>query len=100
MSQIQIYARVRPSSKSFEGIKVSPKDDTIDIHIGDQDDVTKRPESRYARAPPSRHSFKFRHVFDQQASQEQVFHHVAVQNDMIESFLCGYVNWTLTNDTD
>ena len=89
MSQIQIYARVRPTSRQFDGIKVHPEDSTLAIHIGEQDNITKRPESRYARAPPSKHMFKFRHVFDQQASQEEVFNRVATH--MIDSFLTGYV---------
>lgn len=89
MSQIQIYARVRPTSRQFSGIKVPSQDNTLAIHIGDQDNITKRPESRYARAPPSKHMFKFRHIFDQQASQEEVFNRVATH--MIDSFLTGYV---------
>lgn len=86
MSQIQIYARVRPTSKPFEGLKVH-EDQTIGVHIGVQDDVMKRPESRYARAPPSHFNFRFSHVFDQQANQEEVFNKVAVR--MIDSFLSG-----------
>ena len=89
MSQIQIFARVRPSSRPFKGIRVSPNDNTIDISIGDQDEVNKRPESRYARAPPSNHSFRFKQVFDQRATQEEVFDKVA--QHMIDSFLSGYV---------
>lgn len=89
MPQIQIYARVRPTSLCFEGMRIFPENNTIGINIGDKDDITKRPESRYARAPPSRHSFKFSHVFDQKASQEEVFDHVAIH--MIDSFLSGYV---------
>ncbi len=65
------------------------EDNTIRVHIGDQDEVNKRPESRYARAPPSKHNFKFSRVFDKQASQDEVFQHVAVH--MIDSFLSGYV---------
>ena len=90
MPQIQIYARVRPSSRPFEGLRVIAENNTIGINIGDQDDISKRPESRYARAPPSRHTFKFSHVFDQKASQEEVFDHVATH--MIDSFLSGYVS--------
>ena len=88
MSQIQIFARVRPTPRPFDGIKVSLDSNTVDISIGDQDDITKRPESRYARAPPSNHSFKFNRVFDQSASQQEVFDKVAAH--MIDSFLSGY----------
>ena len=87
MSQIQIYARVRPTPHPFEGMRVSSEDNTIDISIGDQDEIAKRPESRYARAPPSNHSFKFSRVFDESSSQEEVFDQVAAH--MIDSFLSG-----------
>lgn len=89
MPQIQIYARVRPTPRPFDGLRVFPENNMIGINIGDQDDISKRPESRYARAPPSKHTFKFSHVFDQNASQEEVFNHVATH--MIDSFLSGYV---------
>ncbi len=59
----------------------------MNISIGDQDEINKRPGSRYARAPPSHHSFKFSHVFDQSASQQDVFDKVAAH--MINSFLSG-----------
>lgn len=90
MPQIQIYARVRPTTRGrpFRGLLVLPESNTIGISIGDQDDITKRPESRrYARAPPSKHSFRFSQVFDRRASQEEVFNRVATQ--MIDSFLTG-----------
>lgn len=88
MSQIKIYARVRPTAKPFQGLHVSPADNTIDINIGHFDSVQKRPESRYSHAPPSKHHFRFNHVFDEHASQEDVFDQVA--QDMITSFLCGF----------
>ncbi len=90
MSQIQIYARVRPARRPFEGIRILPEDNTVSISIGDQDEISKRPESRYARAPPSSHSFRFNGVFGQSASQQDVFDKVAVH--MIDSFLSGYAN--------
>lgn len=87
MSQIQIYARVRPTPRPFAGIRILPESNVIGINIGDQDDIIKRPESRYARAPPSKHSFKFTRVFGRKATQEEVFNHVAAR--MIDSFLSG-----------
>ena len=89
MSQIQIYARVRPSRVPFEGLQLSTEDQTIGIQIGGEHDIRKRPESRYARAPPSNYCFQFSKVFDTRASQEEVFSEVAVH--MIDSFLAGYV---------
>lgn len=89
MSQIQIYARIRPSPVPFEGITVSSEEHNIGISIGNQDDILKRPESRYARAPPSNYNFKFSRVFDLRATQEEIFNQVAVH--MIDSFLSGYV---------
>ena len=89
MSQIQIYARVRPTEKPFSGLHLHPERNTIAVNIGDHDDILKRPESRYAKAPPSSHNFKFSHVFDEEASQEMIFDQVASR--MIESFLSGSV---------
>ena len=88
MSQIKIYARVRPTRKSFGGLHISPNRELIGIKIGDHDNVTKRPQSRYSHAPPSNHTFKFSHVFDEEASQESIFKQVACH--MIDSFLAGY----------
>ena len=87
MSQIQIYARIRPSPVPFQGLRVNSDEQTVGIHIGEQDDIMKRPESRYARAPPSSYNFRFSRVFDQKATQEEVFSEVAVH--MIDSFLSG-----------
>lgn len=87
MSQIQIYARIRPSCVPFQGLRVDSDEQTIGICIGEQDDVMKRPESRYARAPPSSYNFRFSRVFDQRATQEEVFNQVAVH--MVDSFLSG-----------
>ena len=89
MSQIQIYARVRPTRVPFQGLHILPDNNSIGIDIGDFDNVSKTPQSTcYAHAPPSRHHFKFSHVFDQEASQEDIFNIVAVH--MIESFFNGY----------
>jgi hypothetical protein len=88
MPQIQTYARVRPTSRPFDGLKIIPENNAVVINIGDQDDISKRPESRYARAPPSRHTFKFSNVFDMDVSQEEVFDRVATH--VIASFVSGY----------
>lgn len=88
MSRIKIYSRVRPTSEPFCGLQTSKDVGSLSINIGYHDNVCKRPQSRYSQAPPSSHQFKFSRVFDQAASQEEVFEHVA--RHMIDSFLGGY----------
>ena len=58
------------------------------INIGTQDNIRKRPQSHHSHVPPSLHTFKFSRVFDQDASQEEVFDHVACH--MTDAFLDGY----------
>ena len=88
MSRIKIFSRVRPTSKPFKGLHLSEADSSVSINIGFQDNISKRPQSRYSQAPPSSHTFKFAHVFDQSDSQEEIFEHVA--RHMIDNFLGGY----------
>jgi len=88
MSRIKIFTRVRPASRPFKGLHLSGSDSGVSINIGFQDNISKRPQSRYSHAPPSSHNFKFARVFDQSASQEEVFEHVA--KHMIDNFLGGY----------
>ena len=89
MSRIKIYSRVRPATRPFKGLQLSKEDgSSLSINIGFQDNISKRPQSRYSQAPPSSHHFKFARVFDQDAPQEDIFDHVA--KHMIDRFLGGF----------
>ena len=95
MAKIQIYARLRPTTKPFDGLSLktpSSKDtntsstsgDMIMINTENKDEI----QSMYSKAPGSKLRFKFSHVFDMQATQDEVFDTVAKQ--MIDAFLDGY----------
>lgn len=84
MSRIKIYARIRPTKNRFEGLQSSEKQ--IGIQVGkDSDD---REQTRYSKAPSSRHEFKFSSVFEEDATQGEVFETVA--RHMVDAFLEGY----------
>jgi len=81
MARIQIYARIRPTDRSYEGIQTSKHH----VHI-----TTSNEESqvKFSKTQVPRHQFKFYHVFERDSSQEEVFDVVA--KHMIDSFLEGY----------
>ena len=81
MAKIQIYARVRPTDNSYEGMRTS--ENHVHISTGDDD-----PQIKFSKAPRSRHEFRFSHVFEQNATQEEVFDTVA--KPMVDSFLGGF----------
>lgn len=87
MSQIKIFSRLRPTTKTFKGLFISPEDNSITIKIT-QDSIRKQPQTRHSHVSQSHHTFKFSRVFDQHASQEEVFDHVA--SHMTDKFLAGY----------
>ncbi len=87
MSEIQVYARLKPlpiRASRYESIRISP--DTINISVGD-----KRME-KFTGGHYNEYSFQFKRVFDEKASQKDVFDVVAVE--MIDRFLEGF-NGTL-----
>lgn len=88
MSQIKIFSKLRPTSKPFKGLHISQEDKSLTVNIGYQDNISKRPQSRYSHAPSSSQTFKFSRIFDQDASQEEVFDDVA--RHMTDKFLSGY----------
>ena len=83
MSRIKIYARIRPSENRFEGLQ-SSESKQICVKIGKEGDR----EQLFSKAPSSRHEFKFNTVFEEDASQEEVFETVA--RHMVDAFLEGY----------
>ena len=87
MSEIQVYARLRPLSPKcsrYERLSIQPN--SIKISVGDKQ-AEKFTNSHY-----NEHFFRFKNVFDEHATQEQVFDNVAVE--MIDKFLEGF-NGTL-----
>lgn len=81
MAKIQIYARIRPTDNSYEGILTS--ENHVHISTGDEN-----PQIKFSKAPGSKHDFKFNHVFEQSTTQEEVFETVA--KHMVDSFLEGF----------
>lgn len=81
MAKILIYARIRPTDHSYEGIQTS--NHHVHITMGNED-----PQAKFSKTQGPRHQFKFCRVFEQNASQEEVFD--AIAKNMIDSFLEGY----------
>ena len=87
MAKIQIYARVRPTVNSrhrYEGLETLPHNH-LQIRIGETEDTTQR---TFSKAPGSKHVFKFNQVFNEEATQEEVYGTVA--EHMVDTFLEGY----------
>ena len=85
MSRIQIYARIRPSESRFEGLQTS---EGKHIRIKTGKEGGEREQIRFSKAPSSRHEFKFAQVFEEKATQDEVFETVA--QHMVDAFLEGY----------
>lgn len=81
MARIQIYARIRPTDHSYEGIQTSKHH----IHIAISNEES---QAKFSKTQAPKHQFKFYHVFEKTSSQEEVFDVVA--KHMIDSFLEGY----------
>ena len=87
MSEIQVYARLRPlPARAYKYESISINSDTINVSVGD-----KRME-KFTSSHYNEHSFRFKRVFDENATQQDVFDVVAVE--MIDRFLEGF-NGTL-----
>lgn len=82
MSQIAVYARVRPSvSRFYEGLTVG--ENTIDVTFG-----VKNSDQPYSEPQFREHTFLFQKVFDGTSSQEDVYNTVA--KHIVEEFAKGY----------
>lgn len=88
MAEIKIYARFRPLPKEVSRHKHLCIDDggIVRICVGDKQ------IEKFSGNPYVEHSFKFNQVFDENATQQQIFDGVIVE--MIDKFLEGY-NGTL-----
>jgi kinesin family protein 6/9 len=82
MSQISVYARVRPSvSNPYEGLTIS--DDSVNIAFGVRNDF------RYVQPQFKEYTFKFKRVFENtNSSQEDVYDTVA--QHMVDKFMDGF----------
>ena len=81
MAKILIYARIRPTDHSYEGIQTSKHH----VHIATRNEDS---QTKFSKTQGPRQQFKFCRVFEQTASQEEVFDVLA--KNMIDSFLEGY----------
>ena len=87
MSEIKVYARFRPLPPECHRIEsLHTTSNVVNISTGNKD-AEKFASSHYAE-----HSFRFKEVFDCNASQENIFESVAIE--MIDRFLDGF-NGTL-----
>ncbi len=88
MSKIQIYARIRPTNHHryhrHDGLTSS--ENRIHLKVGEVEESGS--QTRFSRAPGTKHEFKFDHVFEEDATQEEVFDIVAKK--VVDSFLVGY----------
>ena len=80
MPRVRVYARLRPTSYRYEGIEVGA--DSLKIAVG------LKETERFAGPQYKEHNFKFQRVFDEGATQEEVYDEVV--NHMVEKFLEGY----------
>ena len=86
MAKIQIYARLRPTTNPFDGLSLqtSSTKDTTNSNVSTNTitvDTENKDESwlRYSKSPGSKLHFKFNHIFNMQATQDEVFDIVARQ---------------------
>ncbi len=92
MAKIEIYARLRPTSLKYDDIEVTTDSDDKYDHILvppiKQGSPVSTPLSRKRPYSTTRHTFQFKRVFQEAATQEEVFDTVA--KNIIDSFLEGY----------
>jgi len=81
-SAIEIFLRVRPTKKPFEGLTLRPEDKKIDIQ------VLKDPSRGYVNNQKENFTFMFDNLFGMEAKQQDIFDHVA--KDVVDSALEGY----------
>ncbi len=91
MAKIEIYARMRPTNRQYDGFKVTRDPESNYEHIlvqtAEQNRQVSTP-SRRTRSHGSAHNFQFKRVFQESATQEEVFE--SVSKNIIDSFLEGY----------
>ena len=80
MPRIRVYARLRPTSRRYEGLEV--KGTRMRIAVGD-----KKAE-KFATAQYREKEYKFQKIFNEEASQDDVYEQVV--HHMVERFLEGY----------
>ena len=80
MPRVRVYARLRPTDDRYEGIEV--QENSVKIAVGQKE------TERFAGPQYTEHTFKFQGVFDEGATQEEVYDEVACH--MVDRFLEGY----------
>ncbi len=90
MAKIEIYARLRPSNHKYGGIEVTADSGSENILVQpvEQDSLVSTTPSKCNKPRSLGHTFQFKHVFREEANQEEVFDTVA--KNVIDSFLEGY----------
>lgn len=87
MSKIQIYARIRPTDGRQRHEGLTTTNNRVLLKVGEEREENGS-QSRFSRTPPTKYEFKFSHVFEEDATQDEVFDVVAKK--VVESFLVGY----------
>ena len=90
MPRIRVYARLRPTSRRYEGLEV--KGTRMRIAVGD-----KKAE-KFATAQYREKEYKFQKIFNEEASQDDVYEQVV--HHMVERFLEGYNGTVFAYGTD
>lgn len=80
MPRIRVYARLRPTSRRYEGLQVNGS--RVKIALGDKD------AEKFTSAQYKEREYKFQKVFDEGATQEEVYDETV--HHMVERFLEGY----------
>ncbi len=86
MSRIQIYARIRPTESRRRYNDLTATENRLHVKLGETEDNGSR--TKFSRTPATRHEFKFTRVFEEDATQEEIFDVVA--RKVVDSFLGGY----------
>ena len=108
MARIEIYARLRPTHRRFEGLITSPNDISVQVakytascrrtmnvnftaffsltQIGRQREDGA--VERFSKAPGTRRSFRFSRTFDEGSTQSEIFETVA--RKIVDRFTDGY----------
>jgi len=79
---IEIFLRVRPTKKPFNGLSLNLEDKKVDIQI------PKDSTRGYVNNKKEDYSFMFNNIFGMEAKQNEIFDNVA--KDVIDSALEGY----------
>ena len=84
MAKVQIFARLRPTNHRYVGLKTSETQFSVEVGRGRDEGQVER----FSRAHEPRNKFKFARVFEESATQREVFETVARRT--VDRFIEGY----------